>query len=620
MAMINSEHIFLDDLQKHVFKVPDYQRPFVWKTGFEIGDFWDDFEQVSKDLKKNKKTEFFLGTIIFLQKSENGQLEVIDGQQRLTTLFIFMMALRHVIQNWQKDTDIQGIAPRLSYLNGFLSSYDVVSAQSIKHKLIASLSIRSVLSDMCREDWKPPFSNKINGKGVKLQNRKVEPIFNFFVEKLISNKSPSDISNIIQTLQKISFIRISIKEEEHAYELFERTNARGAGLEVSDLLKNHMFKNIKDDIDGESVNVMWQEIEANSEKSIIPMLRYYYISRKNHITRSKLYRGLKSYVGVDHKDKLKDIHRFSKFYQLYRNHDRESDLLGFFPDYAAEKINFLSEDSLYYIYQSLSGIKLFGVTQVIPLIYTVFHKYIDLDLHKEKDTKNKFRYRNLLSNFCESLENYHFINNFIGTRVGNDVEKLYARYAYELFETEVANDFVSKLKELYSDLKDQLIPLDEFEASFIESSYEKDTKKLLYIFDRFNSYQYPSMAKRLSSSDWKQINIYKRNTVVTDGANNIEHWMNQSQIKPTPDYVHNIGNLLAISKKVNSSMQNLKTPSEKYGFLNKNRHLISFPYNAYFIDKYKDNFQDWGEEEINNRAKDLARDAYNHIWKFDPKI
>ena len=38
-----------------------------------------------------------------------------------------------------------------------------------------------------------------------------------------------------------------------------------------------------------------------------------------------------------------------------------------------------------------------------------------------------------------------------------------------------------------------------------------------------------------------------------DGANNIEHWMNQSQIKPTPEYVHNIGNLLAISKKVNSA-------------------------------------------------------------------
>ena len=119
-------------------------------------------------------------------------------------------------------------------------------------------------------------------------------------------------------MSKISFIRISIKEEEHAYELFERTNARGAGLEVSDLLKNHMFKNIKDDIDGDSVNVMWQEIEANSQKSIIAMLRYYYISRKNHITRSKLYRGLKSYVGVDHKNKLKDIHKFSKFYQLYR--------------------------------------------------------------------------------------------------------------------------------------------------------------------------------------------------------------------------------------------------------------------------------------------------------------
>ena len=140
----------------------------------------------------------------------------------------------------------------------------------------------------------PPFADKINGKGVIPQNKKVKPIFEFFLKKLKEEKKPEDLQNIIETLESISFIKITIKKEEHAYELFERTNARGSGLEVSDLLKNHMFKNVDTVHDDKSVAEQWSDIEKNSDKGIVTLLRYYYISRKNHITRPKLYAALKN--------------------------------------------------------------------------------------------------------------------------------------------------------------------------------------------------------------------------------------------------------------------------------------------------------------------------------------
>ena len=401
--------------------------------------------------------------------------------------------------------------------------------------------------------------------------------------------------------------------------MFERTNARGSGLEVSDLLKNHMFKNVDTVHDDKSVAEQWSDIEKNSDKGIVTLLRYYYISRKNHITRPKLYAALKKYVANDHQNKLDDMYEFSKFYYTFRRHKNSDELSELFTNHKASKIDFLSADSLFYIYQSLAGLKLFGITIVMPLVYSVFHKFIDLNLHLEKDSKGKRRYRNLLHNFCESLENYHFLNQYIGTRLGNDVEKLYANYAYEIFNTDISNDFIGKLRELYNVMQSQLISYDEFKSDFTEIDYDKNnTKKLLYIFDRFNSFQ--DMKKRLSSSEWKKQDIFKRDLAVKDGANNVEHWLNQRSIKPKPDYVDNIGNILVISKKVNSSMQAIDTPKEKYEYLNQNRGLIQFPYNSYFIDNYKDMFENWGEAEIKKRSEDLAHQAYNIIWKFQPKV
>ena len=60
MTMIDSKHIKFNDLDGYFFRVPDYQRSFVWKTGVEIGDFWDDFQQVANDIAKEKEdSEFF---------------------------------------------------------------------------------------------------------------------------------------------------------------------------------------------------------------------------------------------------------------------------------------------------------------------------------------------------------------------------------------------------------------------------------------------------------------------------------------------------------------------------------------------------------------------------------
>ena len=80
---------FLHELEYSMLRIPDYQRPYVW-TEKETRQLWDDVI-VSK---VGAKPEYRIGTIILHNNTEDNTLDIIDGQQRLTTLSLLMHYLR----------------------------------------------------------------------------------------------------------------------------------------------------------------------------------------------------------------------------------------------------------------------------------------------------------------------------------------------------------------------------------------------------------------------------------------------------------------------------------------------------------------------------------------------
>ena len=89
---------YLDLFGKTELKVPKFQRAFVWKQGEEISEFWNDFLESFSDNQNNsedKASSLYLGTLIFVKR--NGHKEIIDGQQRLTTLTIFTIAKKPIL-------------------------------------------------------------------------------------------------------------------------------------------------------------------------------------------------------------------------------------------------------------------------------------------------------------------------------------------------------------------------------------------------------------------------------------------------------------------------------------------------------------------------------------------
>lgn len=78
---------FLKDAQKEPFLIPEYQRQYSWEKEHVVTLFEDltDFTERKMDLKNNES--YFLGTIVYFEN--NGQREIIDGQQRIISLLLF---------------------------------------------------------------------------------------------------------------------------------------------------------------------------------------------------------------------------------------------------------------------------------------------------------------------------------------------------------------------------------------------------------------------------------------------------------------------------------------------------------------------------------------------------
>jgi uncharacterized protein with ParB-like and HNH nuclease domain len=607
--MILSNTITIDNLLKDsTYSVPDYQRAYEWKTP-EIEDFWDDLTDYLELKIKNPevKSSLFLGTFI-LYKNKERHYEIVDGQQRITTIFILLIAIR----NFLGDLIARDI--KFGHLDFEELKYQVGDRISFKNsrtgkstvtRFEASPAIKETISDMSRTDWRGEFKIKIEGKQVKRQINSIKPIYQYFLTKLQEDIEPEKFNSLMDTIYDIEVIKIEINDMKEAFALFERTNARGRDLEVSDLLKNHLFMNLR----SEEMNLTerWSSITDNAGNQLIRMLKYFYVSQNGSVRKSVLYKALKDFAGGDPKTLLDEIEVFSSFYKLFQTANSSDDLRDYF--LSLSNLESVSEDRIFYVYQSIDGLRLFGVTQAYPLIYAFLRSFYNNKLELDD------RHRKTISMFFQSLENYHFINNFVCDRVGNDVEKLYANFSKRFSDAKTKYAFELALFELYKNMISKKASKEEFIDRFTQFSYLQGIKPLMYIFDRFNSFDLNGNKKQ--KSNWYP--IYQKNSKYSHNSVNIEHWFPKTPKNGGSDIdVDNIGNLLAISSNTNGKLGN-KTPQEKFQFLSKNSELDTFPHNKKFMEKYSP-FEQWGTPEIKQRALDLANEAYQVIWEFNPPM
>lgn len=273
------------------YTVPPYQRDYSWKR--------DQWEDLWNDILTIKKTDsvHYMGSIV-LQNMGDKKFNVIDGQQRFSTLTLVVLGTINQLTNLvDAKIDIEDNKQRIELLQRKYIGDKDPGSLTYSSKLKLNENNNSFFQSNLLV-----FRNPNNINTLKDSDKLLLQAYNFFVEnisKLFKNENNGEIiTNFLNKLvaERLMFIQIVVEDELSAYTVFETLNSRGVGLTVTDLLKNYLFS-IATKVDLPHVKEKWKNIVDIIGLDTFPVfLRHYWISKNKLIRQEYLFRGIKDAV------------------------------------------------------------------------------------------------------------------------------------------------------------------------------------------------------------------------------------------------------------------------------------------------------------------------------------
>lgn len=221
----------LDPESKTIYEIPKYQREYIWGT--------KQWEELFNDLMENG-AGYFLGSIICINTTQdtlnNPKFEVVDGQQRLTTLSLLLAAL-YVTLDSNRDfldedqqSDILQLKRKLVIKK---TQSEIRIVPQVQHKNLEDYM--GLLAD--KKIIAPHQTPKFAG------NRRIFQGYNYFKRRIDSELEASNnkVATMFEILEKVNtaiLVMIEVSNHSDAYTLFESLNDRGTPLTSLDLIKN----------------------------------------------------------------------------------------------------------------------------------------------------------------------------------------------------------------------------------------------------------------------------------------------------------------------------------------------------------------------------------------------
>lgn len=253
------------------FVIPEYQRPYSWSDDEIITLFEDIWEFSIERTKPDGAKTYFLGCVVSYE--ENGERQIIDGQQRITSLFLLLRAVFSMLENDDNQTDevknfISKIKPALWKENEMTGKEDR-----------SNILLRSeVVTDSGNE-----ILRKILETGVADEKAKdnYSKNYNKFIE-LYKGKavtSGMQLFHFVLALLNYSILLpITADDQETALTIFNTLNNRGLPLSDADIFKSYIYKKL-DDAGKKAFIQKWKKLETDASKvdESIQSLFYYHM-------------------------------------------------------------------------------------------------------------------------------------------------------------------------------------------------------------------------------------------------------------------------------------------------------------------------------------------------------
>lgn len=493
------------------FVIPVYQRNYTWAAEREVKQYFDDLQSVLKGDYKNH----FMGIIIYLEKAidfSSREFSIIDGQQRLTTTFLIIYAIKQLLVNCNDTEKVKQLEGQ--YLTNPYHN------DKIKYKLKPLVADDDVYRCIV-EDRMDEITDKESNV---LKN--YQYISNRLNELLLQGY---DANAILMALDKLYVVCVPISEEDNAQKIFESINATGVKLTSADLIRNYLLMDLQSDVQEKYYADYWKKLEDNvstDSKTLELFFRMYLaIKTYNLVPKNNVYREFVKWIeehDTDIKDLFEDLLEYAKIFNLLMNID-------------VNKIDKKLKDAIGDFRKVNSDIPM----AIVMEFYQIHRKgLISTDV--------------FVSLICAI--NTYMIRRSLCDMNSQNISKLFPTVLKKVLE-KCNGDYTDVLKYLNQEMVGNM--------ASTSGSYMPTDKQMMELLLNANVYKRPALRIVLD-----RLELYNNPALVNLSNLSIEHLMPQT---PTEEWLeeldtdmetylenlHRLGNLTLAAKKDNSKMSNL---------------------------------------------------------------
>ena len=311
MQKIDSRPKTVNDLLKNKYKLDYYQREYSWQTKQVteliddlVGKFWANYKEEDKLKDVPRYDPYFLGSLIISE--ENHQRNIIDGQQRLTTLTLFLIHLRRLLSDDDQKMQVAML---------------IFSGSFVDKSFNLDIPDRSpVMNALYNGD---PFEAIHKSESIRNIASRYGDIENHF--ELPERAIPYFVYWL---LERVYLAEITVYTDEDAYTIFETMNDRGLSLTSADMLRGYLLSKITDAERRDKASEVWSECSRTL----------------NQIGREDESEAIKAWLRSQYAENLRDFERIgSEFHRWIRHKEGSLGLISS-DDFA----NFIESDFEFY--------------------------------------------------------------------------------------------------------------------------------------------------------------------------------------------------------------------------------------------------------------------------------
>lgn len=285
------------------YVVPLFQRPYSWKKS-EWQALWNDLVELCK---ADNPRPHFMGSIVTMPTISVpegvSKYLLIDGQQRLTTVFILLSALRDTAK--QSEEELAAEIDNTILVNPYKKGLDYYKLQPTQVDRVA-------------------FHQIIHSEP-QVNESDILECYRFFEKKIRQSRLSLEFQRIKKAIcSNLSLVSVVLSADDGPYLVFESLNAKGRPLTQADLIRNYFFMRIHADSQESVYAQYWQPMQDLLKDSLTEFIRHYLTKTGVEVKQNEIYFEIKDRISTnDALSYLKDLCVFSQYYSRLLNPERE---------------------------------------------------------------------------------------------------------------------------------------------------------------------------------------------------------------------------------------------------------------------------------------------------------